>query len=44
MTLLACDYVTNLGISEQAKWFNGFQGLFLSLSGIRLIQRHMVYS
>lgn len=32
VALLACDYVTNLGISEQAKLFSGFQGLFPSLS------------
>ena len=32
MALLAYDYVTNLGISVQAKLFCGFRGLFPSLS------------
>lgn len=41
-SLLPCHYVTNLGISEQAKWLRGFRcGLFPRPSTVLLIQIHL---
>lgn len=41
-SLLPCHYVTNLGISERAKWLRGFRcGLFPSPSAVLLIQIHL---